>query len=219
MDKNKLIDIIKTMNFLKHIFKLILILSSFNAASQIQLPLDSIKFGAANFPVKYYTDTNNEMDFFVGTWTYAEGSTTLKIKFKKELRVDWNGHFTDLLVGEYQYIDNGVEKINTLNLINSRNDVDHCIYGRLRITKCSWLPTSECQDGQIKFNLQLLDPNNDQVSATLIIHQTNSDINDRRDAIIAYIIFSGPPTINRDLGETFDPPTLPWQNEYRMVRQ
>jgi hypothetical protein len=219
MDENKLIYITSAMNFIKHIFKTILILSSLNAASQVQLPLDSIKFNAPSIPIKYYVDINNEMDFFIGTWVYTEGSTTVKIEFKKELRVDWNGHFTDLLVGEYQYIENGVEKINTLNLINSRNDIDHAIYGRIRITKCNWFPTSECQNGQLKFNLQLLDPNNDNVSATLVIHQAYIDINDRRDAIIAYIIFKGPPTLNIDLGETFEPPTMPWQKEYRMLRQ
>ncbi|WP_157111589.1 DUF6705 family protein [Nonlabens spongiae] len=196
---------------------LLTLMSSFTLHSQVILPLDSIGFMPSPTPVKYYSDVNNEMDFFVGTWLYTEGSTTLKIHFKKETRVDWGDHFTDLLVGEYQYIENGVEMINTLDMIDSRNGYEHIIDGRIRVTKCSWLPTSECRDGQVKFFLGLSDPNNEMTTATLIIHESYRDINDRRDAIRAYIIFTSHQTL--DPGETYDPPTMPWQKEYRMVRQ
>jgi hypothetical protein len=67
----------------------------------------------------YYKDINNLLDPFVGTYIYTNGSTSLKIVLQKRIMA-YNGYkYEDLLVGEYQYIENGVEKVNTLNNINS----------------------------------------------------------------------------------------------------
>ena len=63
----------------------------------------------------YYQDTNYLLDPYIGTWTHTNGTTSLTMKLRKVIRF-YNGKFySDLLVGEYQYIENGVEKLNTLN--------------------------------------------------------------------------------------------------------
>jgi hypothetical protein len=67
----------------------------------------------------YYKDTDNTFNNFVGTWVYTNGSSTLNIKFKKITKFQFPGYFIDALVGEYQYIKNGVEQVNTLFLINT----------------------------------------------------------------------------------------------------
>ncbi len=165
----------------------------------------------------YFVDDNNEMDFFEGEWIFSNSSSQLKIELKKESRL-YNGRlYQDYLVGEYQYVENGVEIVNTLDNIDQNLGVKHSIVGNRIIRKCTNLPTSQCQDGRLKFNLLLRDPNNDKVSATLIIHKANTDILSVEDQIIAYIIFSGPST--RQVGEVIDDPSLPWQNEYKMARQ
>lgn len=68
----------------------------------------------------YYKDINNLLDPYVGTWLYSNGADTLKIKLRKvTMTPSINNSYKDLIVGEYQYVANGVEKINTLNNFNT----------------------------------------------------------------------------------------------------
>jgi hypothetical protein len=75
----------------------------------------------------YYKDINNFHNPFVGTWQYTSGNTSFKIVFRNRTMIHTssydNYYFSDFLVGEYQYIENGVEKINTLaNLTEEHAD-------------------------------------------------------------------------------------------------
>jgi len=68
----------------------------------------------------YYKDINNYFNAFTGTWIYTNENTSLKIVLNKKT-VRYTGKFyTDYVVGEYQYIENGVEKINTLHNLGQR---------------------------------------------------------------------------------------------------
>ncbi|MEW5675699.1 DUF6705 family protein [Flavobacterium enshiense] len=72
----------------------------------------------------YYKDNELLLNRFVGTWKYTNGNTSLKIIFQKISRQRAN-YSEDLLIGEYLYIENGVEIINTLNNIsNSENNIE-----------------------------------------------------------------------------------------------
>ena len=55
---------------------------------------------------------------------------------KKELQA-YNGYYEDLIIGEYQYIENGVEKANTLPNINITylNQRRHNIDGNFLVDK------------------------------------------------------------------------------------
>lgn len=68
----------------------------------------------------YYKDTQNLLNTFEGTYLYSEGTTSLKFILRKQVMSSpANNRFhEDLLVGEYQYIENGVEKSNTLSNLN-----------------------------------------------------------------------------------------------------
>jgi hypothetical protein len=80
----------------------------------------------------YYKDTNNLLDPFVGTYIYTNGNTSLKIVLQKKTMSSMNNYyFEDLLIGEYQYVENGVEKVNTLNQlsINYADQSKHSING------------------------------------------------------------------------------------------
>ena len=85
--------------------------------SQTIIPLES--YDGTREPYAYYQDANNVLDNFVGTWVYTNGDTVLKIVLKKitmsEIPSTHIPYFEDVLIGEYQYIENGVQKINTLN--------------------------------------------------------------------------------------------------------
>ena len=72
---------------------------------------------------EYYKDVNDVLNEYEGTWLYSNGNTSLKIILQKRLRQPYfNNTHIDMLVGEYQYIENGVEKINTLANINSQEN-------------------------------------------------------------------------------------------------
>ncbi len=69
----------------------------------------------------YYKDNNNLLNPFEGTYLYSNGNTSFKIVLEKKEMTTYNsGYFyEDLLVGGYQYIEEGTEKINTLNVLNT----------------------------------------------------------------------------------------------------
>ena len=82
------------------------------------LPLETCK-GSQNTPNAYYKDINLILNQFIGTWKYASGQDTLIIKFKK-IEMFYNqspevNYYEDYLVGEYRYVKNGVELINSLS--------------------------------------------------------------------------------------------------------
>ena len=99
-------------------------------------------------PVKntYYKDVNNLLDPFTGTYLYTDSNTSLKIILQKKI-LSYDGFcYEDLIIGEYQYIENGIEKTNTLSKINTNytNQNEHSIHGNYVFTNSSYL----CQDCQ-----------------------------------------------------------------------
>ena len=69
---------------------------------------------------KYYKDLNNTLNNFTGTFLYTNGSTSFKIVLQKKIESSVNNVYKeDILIGGYQYVENGVEKINVLNDINN----------------------------------------------------------------------------------------------------
>lgn len=82
----------------------------------------------------YHKDTQNQLNPFEGTYIYTIGSTSLKIVLQKKIMSSMNGYYyEDIIIGEYQYIENGIEKRNTLSKFNNINvkDYHHGITGNL----------------------------------------------------------------------------------------
>lgn len=106
----------------------------------------------------YYKDIDNDLDKFVGTWLYTHGNTSFKIILKKRVHTysQAGNYHNDLLVGEYQYIQDGIEYINTLNNIDNNPTVyeyNNQIFGN-DIFRCD-----ECLPGERDFiSLILFDP-------------------------------------------------------------
>ncbi len=64
----------------------------------------------------YYKDINNYFNVFEGTWLYTEATTSFKIVLEKgEMVANDIVYYQDDIFGEYQYIKDGVERINTLD--------------------------------------------------------------------------------------------------------
>ena len=128
------------MKKIKYIF-IFAIGVSCHAQSPIVNILDDTSSAITN---TYYKDVNNLLNQFEGTYLYTNGNTSLKIVLIKKIQ-QFNGrYYEDLIIGEYQYIKDGIEKGNTLSEISSiyNNQRVHNIDGNsiqdnnARIWKC-----------------------------------------------------------------------------------
>jgi hypothetical protein len=118
---------------MKQITKIIPILL-FALSCKAQSPIKNItEDNGARIEGIYFKDINNYLDPFVGTYLYTNGTTSLKIVFEKKV-MSYDGHeYEDMLIGEYQYIENGVEKTNTLDELNAayENQNNHSFSGNM----------------------------------------------------------------------------------------
>lgn len=196
---------------MKSIIKIITILiftfSFFNCKAQS--PILPLKKWSDEQENAYYKDLNNELNSFEGTWLYTDGNTSLKIVLEKRL-MQFNGdYYTDLIVGEYQYIKNGVEKINTLDQINQDLGENHNIEGNFIYKNCNIFPVDDCVDGEIRLMLFIDDILTDK-GLDIILHNR---IVDGQEALKANMLESGGMiTSNPDDPEPTEP-TMGWQTE------
>lgn len=111
----------------------------------------------------YYKDIGNYLEQFAGTWVYTDGSTSFKIVIQKKTMVRVTPkHYEDVLIGEYQYIKDGVEKVNTLqNLVYGLpNLLEHSIIGNFMCRSKYGNPLcNDCNHNDKKVaNLYFVDP-------------------------------------------------------------
>ena len=143
---------------MKKILTLIFIISYLNTFSQ-NINIENIS--SPRVSGAYYKDINNLLDPYVGTWVYSSPTDTLKIKLRKVIRAPFiNNSFEDLIVGEYQYIKKGVEKINTLSNFSTNYPMQraHKIDGNNilenhNIPKCNY-----CNPNEKRLRLILVEP-------------------------------------------------------------
>lgn len=119
----------------------------------------------------YYKDIHGFRDQYVGTWLYTNGANSLKLVFQKRDHLLSSGRFTfyeDMLVGEYQYIENGVEKVNTLTQINTNygNQAKDMDKHNITDVSCIWSPDrrpkcTECVPNEKRLRMSLTEPNYD----------------------------------------------------------
>ncbi|WP_329804647.1 DUF6705 family protein [Flavobacterium facile] len=130
----------------------IIIIALLSIQCKAQTPIIDISQSRFGQPDGYYMkDINNLLNPFEGTYIYSNGTTSFKMILIKKVQ-QFNGrYYEDLIIGEYQYIENGIEKVNTLNQINTvyNDQRSHTIDGNLiidnnfRIWKCPTCPPNE----------------------------------------------------------------------------
>jgi hypothetical protein len=116
---------------MKQLFLLIAMIPFWNCKAQS--PILPLLSGDSGNIVQgaYYKDLDNVFDKFVGSWKYTNGSTSLIITFKKKTIFYniYDDYYEDILVGEYKYIENGIEIVNTLpNLTINYSNQFNIIY-------------------------------------------------------------------------------------------
>jgi Family of unknown function (DUF6705) len=165
---------------MKNALKIIIILSFISCKAQTVIK--SLEGDGSCPPYDnncYEKDVNNEFGKYVGTWTYTNGDTELIFKFKKEehYQISTNSSYTDMLVGEYKYIENGIQKVNTLSDFDSTtlSGYDHSISGGVFVHR---LPDS-CIDNsdptEIKIELFIESPEDDFIEGRLILRYVNDN--------------------------------------------
>ena len=121
----------------------------------------------------YYKDINFVLNPFVGTYVYTDGNTSLKIIFQKKEMSSARGLYNqDLLIGEYQYIKDGVEKVNTLDRLNQNfaDGVHYSIDGN-SVIEYGDAGCGECGVDEKALRLGMVDRASDNV-ALLYVRRT-----------------------------------------------
>ena len=119
----------------------------------------------------YYKDLNNELNKFVGTWIYNDGNTSFVIQLQK-VEQYYNGEwYEDLLIGEYQYLENGVEVINSLSRLSSPlvNNAQHYIDGNQLLKKMQIIPCDNCGMAERRVLLFFSDPQRKYLHNKLVL--------------------------------------------------
>lgn len=105
----------------------------------------------------YLKDVNNQLDPFVGTWSYQNGNTSFTISFRKIVQYYNGTWYEDKLIGDYQYIEEGQELVNYLPNFNDPNinDAQHTIKGSMMIYTKQFPKCEECEDSDIRERVRL----------------------------------------------------------------
>ena len=141
----------------------------------------------------YFKDTFNEMNKFEGTWEYSNGTDTLKIIIKKKTHYFDGEYYQDLLIGEYQFINNGQEIVNTIpnNSFDWSNIDERNIGGWRFITNNEVLLCSNCSQNEKRIKLFFSDPERNYLSLSLVLRYLPQSIGEPEKMTATLISNSG----------------------------
>lgn len=153
---------------MKNIIILLILILTISCKAQtigLETRVKDIPIGA------YVKDQNNEMDKYIGTWQFTNGTDVLTIILQKKTHVFDGEYYEDLLVGEYSFISNGIEIVNTLPLLNDTTIIgrEHSISGNFPINRLLWAKCLECGLNEKRFALSFRDSERAYLTSTKII--------------------------------------------------
>ena len=128
------------------------------------LPLDGGNTTYGSTKGAYYKDLNNFLNQYEGTWLLDNGTTTLKIVLTKKVMfhkiAGLKQYYSDYIVGEYLYIENGIEKLNTLNNLQTdhTNIYNYGLVGNSQMPKDIYPKCNECATDEKRLNMKIFEP-------------------------------------------------------------
>ncbi|RUT71188.1 hypothetical protein D0817_08670 [Flavobacterium cupreum] len=179
-----------------------------------QSPVLDIKDISVSNTIKgaYYKDTKNVLTGYDGTYLFTNATISFKLKLQKNIMTSRNGVFyEDLIAGEYQWIENGVEKVNTLNQLTPTSN-DNTIVGK-RILTGTVSGCDDCRPDEKRLRLGFSDPLSPNYGEIEIRKTTVNG----KDAIIAYIWYTGPIAVKE--GDPKPKPGTIKGGDYVMIKQ
>jgi len=158
---------------------LLFILSLFSLSCKAQNPIYSLQSyqPASELPSgSYIKDTYNDFNNFEGTWKYENSNQTLILVFQKKVMYydSFWSVYKDLLIGEYQYIDN-TYNINTTDNINVilNDPYEHNLSASRFIRNSSFPSCSDCTENDRRVKLAFTDPGRPWVQAYIVLRYIN----------------------------------------------
>jgi hypothetical protein len=142
---------------MKKYFNLILFFSAITIC-QAQSPVYDISVAKNHIANTYYKDINGVLDGYDGTYLYTNGNTSFKLVLKKKV-LSKGYYYKDLIVGEFQFIENGKEIGNSLANINvnyTDEESNHSIKGYMILTGTG-LGCTDCTPTEKRLRLSFLD--------------------------------------------------------------
>lgn len=173
----------------------------------------------------YYKDIDDFQNQFVGTWVYTDATKTIRFRFvKKEMFYyqSFTNCYVDFLVGEMQYLENGVEKINSLmNLnINHSEIFNYSLYGDRKVFN-NWYPKClECPDNIERLPMSYNEPTNNDSGLEAAFVMRRADENGVQKIKIQYILTNGPSGVQSDFQtpSTTTDFTIPY-GDYTLIKE
>lgn len=160
----------------------------------------------------YYKDTKNVLSGYDGTYLYTNGIISFKIKLQKNIMTSMNGfYYEDLVCGEYQWIENGVEKVNTLNKLTATSN-DNNISGK-RVLTGTVLGCDDCRPDEKRLRLGFSDITPPHIGEVDIRKTTVNG----KDAITVQIWYTGPIAVKE--GAPKPKPGVIRAGTYVMIKQ
>ena len=156
---------------LEKTFILLAIITTLNCKAQIA----PLYFADPDLPAgTYYKDLDNDLNKFEGTWIWQNGNNSFQITLEKKehIPIDNNTKFSDEIIGEYRYTENGVEIINSLSRLNDSNisGYDHYISGTIIMNKYSPpLKCFDCTDDNKRIKICFHDPGTPHIPMDMIL--------------------------------------------------
>lgn len=145
--------------------KIILIAIIFSVLScKAQTPVLPLNKDFGDINGAYYKDIDNFQDQFAGTWVFSNTSVYLKLILQKKAMfheiIGVNQYYADYIVGEYQFIENGIEKLNTLsNLVVNHSDIiNYGLVGHGQFPKDIFPKCNECALGEKRLEMLVFEP-------------------------------------------------------------
>jgi len=172
---------------MKHLIIIILLFTTI--ACKAQNPIVSLDTYRQDAPAgAYFKVLNNEFDKFVGTWNYSNGNASFTIVFQKKEMVAINSDFRDILVGEYEYVENGNTIINTIpELTSNSGNVKNRNIGGSEILQNTnkYVSGEDCLPSERRIMLYLTDPDRDYLATSIVLrYDMNSTIPEKMTATI-----------------------------------
>jgi len=142
-----------------------LLLSTLSNAQSPIIDIETLDFKTSTDNA-YYKDVNNFYDDFEGTWLYTNGTTSFKIVLAKEEMLYSGKYYMDDIAGEYQYIENGTELINTLS---NTDQYQKSIWGSRLIKKTVRPICDDCPSDERRLRIAFSDRTRNNLNARVTL--------------------------------------------------
>ncbi|WP_310556608.1 DUF6705 family protein, partial [Flavobacterium sp.] len=169
-----------------------------SVVSMAQNPIINIKNQSIGDRIigAYYKDIDNLLNPFEGEYIYSNGGTYLKIVLQKKVFAYNQQFYEDLMIGEYEYKENNITKVNTLAKLNESYDYKwmHSIKGNSILKTSNKPPCPDCGVDEKRLRLSVLEGSayggvvirkiihNGQDAIKIYIHQTSNNLMSSRNS-------------------------------------